>query len=84
VSFTPRVVVSVANFRRLPPPEGVFLLVGSLQPRAGGAIMAHGVSRSDLESRINQDPFVAEDVVSAELLEISCNKANPRLGFLLD
>jgi uncharacterized protein YciI len=63
--------------------DGSFLLVGSLQPRAGGAILAHGLTRADLEARINQDPFVANDVVNAELLEISCSKADPRLEFLL-
>ena len=64
--------------------DGAFLLAGSLHPRAGGAILAHGLTRSDLESRVNQDPFVMNDVVSAELLEISCAKAEPRLEFLLD
>jgi uncharacterized protein YciI len=63
--------------------EGVFLLVGSLQPRAGGAILAHNTKRSELEARINQDPFVAHGVVSAELLEVSSNRADPRLEFLL-
>jgi uncharacterized protein YciI len=63
--------------------EGVFLLVGSLQPRAGGIILANDTTRSALEARISQDPFVANDVVSAELLEVSCSKADPRLGFLL-
>lgn len=63
--------------------DGTFLLVGSLQPRAGGAILAHGVTRAVLEARLNQDPFVAHDVVSAELLEVSCSKADPRLEFLL-
>jgi uncharacterized protein YciI len=63
--------------------EGVFLLVGSLQPRAGGIILATNATRSELEARVNQDPFVAHDVVSAELLEVSCSKADPRLGFLL-
>jgi uncharacterized protein YciI len=63
--------------------EGVFLLVGSLQPRAGGMILANNTTRSDLETRVSQDPFVANDVVSAELLEISCSQADPRLGFLL-
>lgn len=63
--------------------DGHFLLAGSLQPRAGGAILAHGLTRSDLEARISQDPFVVSDVVSAELLEISCSKADPRLEFLL-
>jgi uncharacterized protein YciI len=63
--------------------EGVFLLVGSLQPRAGGFILATNTTRSELQARLSQDPFVAHDVVSAELLEVSCSKADPRLGFLL-
>ncbi len=40
--------------------DGVFLLVGSLQPNLGGAIMAHNISLSDLKNRINEDPFVAK------------------------
>jgi len=63
--------------------DGVFLVVGSVQPRAGGAILAHNATRAELELRLHQDPFVANDVVSAELLEVTCSKADPRLGFLL-
>lgn len=63
--------------------DGVFLLVGSLQPRLGGAILAHNATRSDLETRVKEDPFVMHDVVSAELLEVSSSKADPRLEFLL-
>ena len=62
--------------------DGVFTLVGSLQPSAGGAVLAHGVSRSDLEERVNQDPFVIEKVVSAEILEITPSRADGRLQFL--
>lgn len=64
--------------------DGVFQLVGSLQPSAGGAILAHNTSLPDLQSRVNADPFVAEDVVRAEILEISPAKASDRLNFLLD
>ena len=64
--------------------EGVFLLVGSLQPNMGGGIVAHKTSLSDLQSRVNDDPFVAENVVSAEILEITPSKADERLRFLLD
>jgi len=64
--------------------EGVFLLVGSLQPNMGGGIMAHNTSLSDLQNRVNADPFVAENVVSAEILEITPAKTDERLGFLLD
>lgn len=63
--------------------DGVFLLVGSLQPNGGGGILAHGTTLSDLESRVNDDPFVAENVVTAEILEITPAKADERLAFLL-
>lgn len=63
--------------------DGVFLLVGSLQPNLGGGIMAHNTSLSDLESRVSTDPFVAEKVVKAEILEITPSKADARLHFLL-
>jgi len=64
--------------------DGVFVLVGSLQPNLGGAIVAHNISLSDLQSRVNDDPFVAEKVVSAEILEITPAKADARLQFLLN
>lgn len=63
--------------------DGVFLLVGSLQPNLGGGILAHNTSRSDLQTRVNDDPFVAQDVVSAEILEIAPTRAEDRLKFLL-
>ncbi len=64
--------------------DGVFLLVGSLQPNFGGGIVAHNTLLSDLQNRVNDDPFVAENVVSAEILEIAPAKADERLKFLLD
>lgn len=64
--------------------DGVFLLVGSLQPNLGGGIVAHNTSLSDLQSRVNDDPFVAEDVVIAEILEIAPSRTDERLEFLLD
>lgn len=63
--------------------DGVFLLAGSLQPNLGGGIVAHNTSLPDLQDRVNTDPFVAEDVVSAEILEITPAKADERLKFLL-
>ncbi len=63
--------------------DGVFLLVGNLQPNLGGGIVAHNTTLSDLQSRVNDDPFVAENVVSAEILEITPSKADERLKFLL-
>ncbi len=64
--------------------DGVFLLAGSLQPNLGGGIVAHHTSLSDLQGRVNSDPFVAENVVSAEILELTPSKVDERLKFLLD
>jgi len=64
--------------------DGVFLLAGSLQPNLGGGIVAHNTSLSGLQSRVNTDPFVAENVVKAEVLEINPSRADARLSFLLD
>lgn len=63
--------------------DGVFLMVGSLQPNMGGAVLAHGVSRDEIETRVNADPFVVEGIVSAEILEISPARADQRLDFLM-
>ena len=64
--------------------DGVFLMAGSLQPSAGGGIIAHNTTLADLQERVNDDPFVAEDVVSADILEITPSKTDQRLTFLLD
>ena len=63
--------------------DGVFLLVGSLQPGLGGAIVAHQTTREELELRLQSDPFVAENVVTVELFEVSPAKSDPRLAFLV-
>jgi len=62
--------------------DGVFLLVGNLQPNLGGGIMAHNTSLAELQGRVNADPFVLEDVVSAEILEITPSKIDERLKFI--
>lgn len=64
--------------------DGIFLMAGSLQAGLGGSIMAHGVSREELGNRVNEDPFVAQNVVTPEILEIAPKKADERLNFLLD
>jgi uncharacterized protein YciI len=63
--------------------DGVFLLVGSLKPNAGGGILAHNISLADLQNRVNDDPFVTEEIVSAEIFEVAPAKADRRLAFLL-
>ncbi len=62
--------------------DGVFLMTGSLQPNSGGAVVAHDISLADLQNRLNDDPFVAENVVSTEILEIAPSRTDERLKFL--
>ena len=63
--------------------DGVFLLVGSLQPGLGGSVIAHNISVSELQTRVSEDPFVVENIVQAEILEIDPKKADQRLQFLV-
>lgn len=63
--------------------DGVFLLTGSLQPNMGGGVVAHNTSLAELQARVNSDPFVAENVVAAEILEITPSRASDQLSFLL-
>ncbi|HEY5795508.1 MAG TPA: YciI family protein [Bosea sp. (in: a-proteobacteria)] len=63
--------------------DGVFLMTGSLKPGLGGVVLAHGVTRDEIEARVGKDPFVAEDVVSADILEIAPGRTDDRLAFLM-
>jgi uncharacterized protein YciI len=62
--------------------EGIFLLTGNILPKLGGGILAHNISLSDLQTRVNEDPFVAQDVVSVEIIEIRPTRTDARLVFL--
>jgi hypothetical protein len=59
------------------------MLVGSLQPNLGGVILANDTSLPELRARVNEDPFVTEGVVSAEIFEVTPSKVDARLTFLL-
>lgn len=63
--------------------DGVFLIAGGLHPNLGGGILAHNTSSPELEMRVAADPFVAQNVVSAEILEIAPARADERLAFLV-
>ena len=63
--------------------DGVFLLVGSIEPNLGGSVIAHNCSLSNLQDRVNEDPFVTGNVVTAEIIELSPKAADERLSFLV-
>jgi uncharacterized protein YciI len=63
--------------------DGVFVLTGSLRPGLGGAVVAHNTSLPDLQRRVNDDPFVAEGVVGAEVLDVATSRADERLASVL-
>jgi len=62
--------------------DGVFQLAGTIAPKAGGAILAHGADRAAIEARLAADPFVAARVVEAEIIEVSPGRTDDRLAFL--
>lgn len=63
--------------------KGTFLLAGTIQPKLGGAILAHNVTLEKIQDIVREDPFVSEGVVTAEIIEITPSKAAPQLEFLL-
>ncbi len=62
--------------------DGVFLLSGGQRPRVGGVLLAHGVEREALASRVSSDPFVVEGVASAMVIEVVPSTVDPQLAFL--
>jgi len=43
-------------------------------------VVAHGVTRAEIESRVQDDPFVAAGVVTAEIAEIAPARTDEILG----
>lgn len=63
--------------------KGTFLLAGTIQPKLGGAILAHNATLEQIQAIVEKDPFAAEGVVATEIIEITPSKAAPELQFLL-
>lgn len=64
--------------------DGVFLLVGNIEPGQGGALIVAGSAIEELQARVASDPFVVHDVVAAEIIQITPNLTDSRLAFLKD
>lgn len=58
--------------------DGIFLMAGSVQPNQGGCVIAHNTSLSELQDFVNNDPFVAEKIVSPEIFEIHPSKVDEK------
>ena len=61
---------------------GLVVMVGSLQPNRGGVLLIQEADRAAVEAYVAEDPFVAEQVVTAELSEITPTRLDDRLAFL--
>ncbi len=64
--------------------DSVFLAAGSLQPGLGGALLAHNTTLENLQKRVNSDPFVAENVVTAEVLEVTPSMVDEQFKVILN
>ncbi len=56
--------------------DGVFLMSGSLAPGLGGVVIAQNEDREALERRVQDDPFVTEDVVTPEIHAVEPGRVN--------
>ncbi len=64
--------------------DGVFLVVGSLKPQAGGAIIAIANDRNQVAERVAADPFVREGIAIPHIQEVVPARTDARLSFLQD
>jgi uncharacterized protein YciI len=53
---------------------GTFLISGRKIPRDGGIILAHGVSRAELEAIVREDPFVAQGLAEFRVIEFRASQ----------
>ncbi|WP_020401129.1 YciI family protein [Kordiimonas gwangyangensis] len=64
--------------------DGAFLAVGNLEPGPGGVLLVQESDLKALEKRVNADPFVAEGVVTPEVIQFTPKKTDDQLSFLLE
>ena len=64
--------------------DEVFLYVGGRRDGRGNAIIASGSTPEELRARIDLNPFVANGVVNAEIIELDTTKSDSRLAFMVE
>lgn len=62
--------------------DGVFLFAGSLPDGHGGVLLAYGLTQESLKERLDDDPFVANEVVTVEIVPVSLGLTQERVDFL--
>ncbi len=62
---------------------GNFLASGAKIPRTGGVILAHRLSRAELDAVLAEDPFKRERLADYEVIEFRPSKFAPGLESLL-
>ena len=63
---------------------GHFAMTGSVLPNSGGAILVRDMDRALLDALLLEDPFVAENVVIPEIVEVRPGKWDDQLAFLVE
>ena len=63
--------------------NGKFLIFGSLTSNEGGCIIALAENADILDRIISEDPFVKEEIVIPEVVEVSINGCHPKLSGLI-
>jgi uncharacterized protein YciI len=63
---------------------GVFVASGRQVPRTGGVILAVAQSREELETRMDQDPFVREGLARFQVVEFRTSLHHPDLARFAD
>ena len=64
--------------------SGHFLVSGRKIPRDGGIILAVGKSRAEIESIAAKDPFVANGLADARVIEFRASQRSPDIDARLD
>lgn len=57
--------------------DGTFLVSGRKVPRDGGIILATGDDRAAIEALVARDPFVAEGLATARVIEFRASQLAP-------
>lgn len=61
----------------------IFIASGRKQPRTGGIIIARGLTLEQLNTLIEQDPFIKNKLAEAKITEFSASQFQPELKSLL-